>query len=99
MGGQGTNTGIGDAVKSRVELAAVLGNRGNAALLDSYEPERIAFARRLVRTTDSAFTAITSGAAITCHLRLNVMTSVIPHLFAFAVVRRLMFRTVSLTAQ
>jgi hypothetical protein len=66
-------------------------------LLDSYEPERIAFARRLVATTDRAFTAITSGAAVTRYLRLNAMTSLIPRLFSFAAARRLMFRTVSQT--
>src|SRR5690349_22572934 len=30
-------------------------SRAGTALLDSYEPERIAFARRLVATTDRAF--------------------------------------------
>jgi 2-polyprenyl-6-methoxyphenol hydroxylase-like FAD-dependent oxidoreductase len=98
VGGQGMNTGIGDAVNLAWKLAAVLRNRANAALLDSYEPERIAFARRLVATTDRAFTAITSGAALTRYLRLNLMTSLIPRMFSFAAARRFMFRTVSQTA-
>jgi 2-polyprenyl-6-methoxyphenol hydroxylase-like FAD-dependent oxidoreductase len=45
------NTGIGDAVNLAWKLAAVLRGRADAALPDSYEPERIAFARRLVATT------------------------------------------------
>ena len=41
VGGQGMNTGIGDAVNLAWKLAAVL--KGDAAnLLDTYEPERIA---------------------------------------------------------
>ena len=60
VGGQGMNTGIGDAVNLAWKLAAVLHGRAGASILDSYEPERIAFARRLVETTDRAFTAVTS---------------------------------------
>jgi 2-polyprenyl-6-methoxyphenol hydroxylase-like FAD-dependent oxidoreductase len=57
------NTGIGDAVNLAWKLAAVLRGRAKASLLDSYEPERIAFARRLVATTDRAFTGVTSPGA------------------------------------
>src|SRR3984885_8593238 len=59
VGGQGMNTGIGDAVNLAWKLAAVL--RGaTPSLLDTYETERIGFARRLVQTTDQAFTEVTS---------------------------------------
>ena len=44
-GGQGMNTGMGDAVNLAWKLAAVLQGRADARLLDSYEPERIAFAQ------------------------------------------------------
>ena len=47
------NTGIGDAVNLAWKLAAVVQGRAGAALLDSYEPERIAYARRLVRLDGS----------------------------------------------
>ena len=49
------NTGIGDAVNLAWKLCAVLQRRAKVSLLDSYEPERIAFARRLVTTTDRAY--------------------------------------------
>ena len=98
VGGQGMNTGIGDAVNLAWKLAAVLRGRANASLLDSYEPERIAFARRLVATTDRAFTAVTSSGAIARLARLHIVPLVIPPLFRFKAVRRLMFRTVSQTA-
>ena len=63
VGGQGMNTGIGDAVNLAWKLAAVVRKGANASLLDSYEPERIAFARRLVATTDQAFTGVTKPRA------------------------------------
>jgi 2-polyprenyl-6-methoxyphenol hydroxylase-like FAD-dependent oxidoreductase len=47
-GGQGMNTGIGDAINLAWKLAAVLAGRAGEGLLDSYEAERIGFARRLV---------------------------------------------------
>src|SRR6185295_9635261 len=55
VGGQGMNTGIGDAVNLAWKLAEVIAGRAPERILDSYEPERAAFARRLVGTTDQAF--------------------------------------------
>jgi 2-polyprenyl-6-methoxyphenol hydroxylase-like FAD-dependent oxidoreductase len=98
VGGQGMNTGIGDAVNLAWKLAAVLRGRGEASLLDSYEPERIAFAQRLVATTDRAFTGVTSDGALARFVRLNVAPVVIPVMFTFAATRHLMFRTVSQTS-
>ena len=89
------NTGIGDAVNLAWKLAAVLKGRADASLLDSYEPERIAFARRLVATTDQAFTAITSSSATARLIRLDLVPFFIPALFKFHAARRFMFRTVS----
>ncbi|HKO69322.1 MAG TPA: FAD-dependent oxidoreductase [Bradyrhizobium sp.] len=95
VGGQGMNTGIGDAVNLAWKLAAVLHGRAKLSMLDSYEPERIAFARRLVATTDQAFTGVTSSGPIARLLRLHVVPALIPTLFSLKVVRRFMFRTVS----
>ena len=95
VGGQGMNTGIGDAVNLAWKLAAVLRGRGGQSLLDTYEPERIAFARRLVATTDRAFTLVTSPGRIARFIRLAVAPRVLPPLFESKAVRRYMFRTVS----
>lgn len=62
LGGQGMNTGIADAVNLAWKLAAVLGDGAAPALLDTYEPERIGFARTLVRSTDLVFGAISGSA-------------------------------------
>ena len=98
VGGQGMNTGIGDAINLAWKLAVVLHRQANASLLDTYEPERIAFARRLVRTTDKAFTGVTSRGTIARRLRLNIVPLLIPSLFTLTTVRRFLFRTVSQTA-
>jgi 2-polyprenyl-6-methoxyphenol hydroxylase-like FAD-dependent oxidoreductase len=98
VGGQGMNTGIGDAVNLAWKLAAVVRKVANASLLESYEPERIAFARRLVATTDRAFTGVTNRGALARLFRLRIVPLLVPPLFKLATVRRLMFRTVSQTA-
>jgi 2-polyprenyl-6-methoxyphenol hydroxylase-like FAD-dependent oxidoreductase len=98
VGGQGMNTGIGDAVNLAWKLSAVLESGAKASLLDSYEPERIAFARRLVATTDRAFTGVTSAGPIARLLRLHAVPAIMPPLLALAPVRRFLFRTVSQTA-
>jgi len=95
VGGQGMNTGIGDAVNLAWKLAAVLLGRSSETILETYEPERSAFARRLVETTDRAFSALTSGAWLTRFLRLRVFPPLVPLLFRTAAARRFMFRTVS----
>jgi 2-polyprenyl-6-methoxyphenol hydroxylase-like FAD-dependent oxidoreductase len=97
VGGQGMNTGIGDAVNLAWKLAAVVNGRADRSLLDSYGPERIAFARRLVATTDRAFTGVTSDGTIARRVRLNVVPVVVPLIFTFEVTRRFMFRTISQT--
>jgi 2-polyprenyl-6-methoxyphenol hydroxylase-like FAD-dependent oxidoreductase len=98
VGGQGMNTGIGDAVNLAWKLAAVVNGHADPSLLDSYEPERIAFARRLVATTDRAFTGVTSDKTIARHVRLDIVPVVVPMIFSFAITRRFMFRTISQTA-
>ncbi|WP_242888564.1 FAD-dependent monooxygenase [Actinomadura litoris] len=51
-GGQGLNTGLQDAHNLAWKIAAVLHGEAPAGLLATYEPERKAVARRVVRETD-----------------------------------------------
>jgi 2-polyprenyl-6-methoxyphenol hydroxylase-like FAD-dependent oxidoreductase len=94
-GGQGMNTGIGDAINLAWKLAAVLAGRAPDALLDSYEAERIGFARRLVATTDRVFSFATAEGWIADIVRTRIAPVVIPIAAAFEPVREYMFRTVS----
>jgi 2-polyprenyl-6-methoxyphenol hydroxylase-like FAD-dependent oxidoreductase len=98
VGAQGMNTGIADAVNLAWKLAATLKGAATPPLLDTYEPERIAFARRLVATTDQAFTAVTHPGAVARFIRTEIVPRVMPPLFARTSVRRFMFRTISQTA-
>jgi hypothetical protein len=97
VGGQGMNTGIGDAINLAWKLAAVVQSRADERLLDTYEPERIAFARRLVASTDRAFQVVTSDGPIARFVRMHVAPRILPRMFASTTFRRIMFRTVSQT--
>jgi 2-polyprenyl-6-methoxyphenol hydroxylase-like FAD-dependent oxidoreductase len=94
VGGQGMNTGIGDAVNLAWKLAAVL-NGADDRLLETYEPERIGFARRLVATTDRAFTVVTKQGVVARWVRTRLVPRILPLLFRLASVRRFLFHTVS----
>jgi hypothetical protein len=96
-GGQGMNTGIGDAINLAWKLAAVVSGRASDSLLDSYEAERIGFARKLVATTDRAFTFATGQGSFADFVRTRLAPIVIPAAFRFAAARQFAFRTVSQT--
>jgi 2-polyprenyl-6-methoxyphenol hydroxylase-like FAD-dependent oxidoreductase len=95
VGGQGMNTGIGDAVNLAWKLAAVRGGGAADSLLDTYEPERIGFARRLVATTDRAFTIATKPGATAGFVRTRIVPAVLSVLFRLPAARSFLFRTVS----
>jgi 2-polyprenyl-6-methoxyphenol hydroxylase-like FAD-dependent oxidoreductase len=97
VGGQGMNTGIGDAVNLAWKLAEVLKRGVSERILDTYEPERIAFARRLVATTDRGFVIVTKRGALASVVRKRIIPLVLPLVFRIGAMRRLLFRTVSQT--
>ena len=95
VGGQGMNTGIGDAINLAWKLAAVLAGRAEDALLDSYEIERIGFARRLVATTDRVFTFVSAPGRIADFVRTRLAPALVSRAMALEPVREFLFRTVS----
>jgi hypothetical protein len=82
---------------SRLMACDEIGTLAAESILESYEPERIAFARRLVKTTDQAFTAVTSSGPLARFVRLEIVPALLPALFSFRPMARLLFRTVSQT--
>jgi 2-polyprenyl-6-methoxyphenol hydroxylase-like FAD-dependent oxidoreductase len=94
-GGQGMNTGIGDAVNLAWKLHAVLKGCAPDALLDSYDTERSKFARRLVATTDKVFTFATAEGRLADVIRTRIAPIVMPRLIGFESAREYLFRTVS----
>ena len=57
-GGQGMNTGIGDAYNLGWKLASVVKGDARETLLDSYEAERMPFARAILNGSDQAFSLV-----------------------------------------
>jgi len=94
-GGQGMNTGIGDAINLAWKLATVIAGRAPDRLLDSYEAERIRFARRLVATTNRVFSLATAEGPIAAVLRTRIAPVLVPKVLAFETAREFLFRTVS----
>jgi 2-polyprenyl-6-methoxyphenol hydroxylase-like FAD-dependent oxidoreductase len=95
VGGQGMNTGIGDAVNLAWKLAAVLKEGAADNLLATYEPERIAFARRLVATTDRVFTLVTKRGFVARFVRTRLVPLLVPLLFRLPPLRHFLFQTLS----
>ncbi|MEJ0081924.1 MAG: FAD-dependent monooxygenase [Puia sp.] len=95
VGGQGMNTGIGDAVNLAWKLAAIIKGQSGEHLLDTYETERISFARKLVGSTDRAFSFVSAKGPFATQVRLHLVPVILPILFRFDSFKRLMFRTVS----
>jgi hypothetical protein len=91
------NTGIGDAVNLAWKLASVIQGRANERILATYAAERMAFADRLVSTTDRAFTLVTRNGFIARHVRTDIVPFVLPRLLNITAIRRLFFRAVSQT--
>lgn len=96
-GGQGMNTGIGDAINLAWKLAAVLKGQASESLLDSYEAERIAFARRLVNTTDRIFTFVTAEGRFADFVRTRIAPVIVTIAYSIGSVREFMFRMISQT--
>ena len=97
VGGQGMNTGIGDAINLAWKLADVVQGRAGESILDTYESERIAFARTLVKTTDRVFTVVSNRGWGGSLFRGFFMPTVAPWLTKAARVRQGMFGMVSQT--
>jgi len=96
VGGQGMNTGLGDAVNLGWKLAQAIRNP-ESEVLGSYESERLPFARSLVGVTDRVFTAIFAQGASARLLRTRIIPVLMPRLTRFRAVKERLFLTVSQT--
>lgn len=89
------NTGIGDAVNLAWKLAAVVEGKSADNILDTYESERILFARSLVATTDRLFQFIVNQRYGNHFLRMWVFPHFLKFATSFRGVRKLFFKRVS----
>jgi 2-polyprenyl-6-methoxyphenol hydroxylase-like FAD-dependent oxidoreductase len=95
VGAQGMNTGLQDAYNLGWKLALVAQGRADAALLDSYEAERMPVARRLLDTTDRGFKLVVSDSWWAGLLRTEVMARVGALAMSRPRIQRTAFRVVS----
>ncbi|MDX2203635.1 MAG: FAD-dependent monooxygenase [Hyphomicrobiaceae bacterium] len=96
-GGQGMNTGIGDAFNLGWKLAAVCKGRAPERLLDSFEAERRPFAQWLLNSTDRAFRYAVDPRPLPRALRLAVLPRLVPVATRVPALRRRLFKAVSQT--
>lgn len=94
-GGQGMNTGIGDAINLSWKLAAVLKEKAKEELLDSYEEERMDFAKNLVATTDRMFSGIVGKGFSTKMIREVLIPYIVPKMTGISSIRKALFKAVS----
>lgn len=95
VGAQGMNTGLQDAYNLAWKLALVVSGSADAALLDSYEAERIPVAQRLLKTTDQGFSFIVSDSKLVGFLRTRILPRALALAMRFVRMQRLAFRTIS----
>ena len=97
VGGQGMNTGLQDAYNLAWKLALVVSGRAEAALLHSYEDERLPVAIHLLNRTDRLFSLIVSDRWLAGLVRTRLMPRILALGMRLARVQRLAFRTISQT--
>ena len=97
VGGQGMNTGLGDAVNLGWKLVAALRHLAPAALLDTCEAERWPFAQQRVATTDQAFRTATRASGWASFVRTRLVPLLLPMVLRLLWVRRRLFLALSQT--
>jgi 2-polyprenyl-6-methoxyphenol hydroxylase-like FAD-dependent oxidoreductase len=97
VGAQGMNTGLQDAYNLGWKLALVVSGGAGAALLDSYEAERIPVAQRLLSTTDRMFSLVVSDTRLAGLFRTRVLAKAMALAMRLERIQKLAFRTISQT--
>lgn len=96
-GGQGMNTGLQDAYNLCWKLGLVAHGLAADHLLDTYEQERLPVARKLLSSTDHAFSIGTSPSWHLRFFRLHLLPLMIPVIFKLKKWRMKIYKTISQT--
>ena len=94
-GGQGMNTGIQDAYNLAWKLALVLTGSAGNSLLDSYNEERLANAKRLLQTTDRVFEMMAGDHWYNRFFRSQIVPSLAHFVTQFSAAKEFIFPIVS----
>ncbi len=97
VGAQGMNTGLQDSYNLAWKLALVVEGRAGAALLNSYEEERLPVARHLLDTTDRAFRLVVSDSWLAGLFRTNILARIAAFAMSIERIQAIAFRLVSQT--
>jgi 2-polyprenyl-6-methoxyphenol hydroxylase-like FAD-dependent oxidoreductase len=97
VGAQGMNTGLQDAYNLAWKLALVVKGQADAALLGSYEEERIPVARRLLNTTDRAFRLVVSDNWFAGLMRTKILARIAAFAMSIERIQKIAFGVVSQT--
>jgi 2-polyprenyl-6-methoxyphenol hydroxylase-like FAD-dependent oxidoreductase len=94
-GAQGMNTGIQDGYNLAWKLALVLNGKANLSLLETYNEERLANAKRLLETTDRIFDFGASEDPIVAFIRTKIFPYVANFALKFDTVKNFIFPLIS----
>jgi 2-polyprenyl-6-methoxyphenol hydroxylase-like FAD-dependent oxidoreductase len=94
-GGQGMNTGIQDVYNLAWKIAFVLKGYAGDVLLESYNEERLANAKKLLQTTDQFFNVAASEQWYFRFIRNNILPSVASFVSQFGAAKEFLFPMVS----
>lgn len=94
-GAQGMNTGIQDGYNLAWKLALVLKGKANLGLLETYNEERSANAKRLLQTTDRIFDFGASDDPFIAFFRLNIFPYIANFALNLKTVQKFIFPLVS----
>ena len=94
-GGQGMNTGIQDAYNLAWKLATVLKGHANARILDTYNPERVENAKRLLETTDRMFNLAAGTDWLLNIIRTTIFPPLAKYILGLEAVKKRFFPLIS----
>jgi len=94
-GGQGMNTGLQDAHNLAWKLAFVIKEIAKDELLDTYNEERLPFAKALLYSTDKGFTFLAGDSFWVRNVRKYLMIPIMANLMRFQKFRTFAFRKIS----
>jgi 2-polyprenyl-6-methoxyphenol hydroxylase-like FAD-dependent oxidoreductase len=94
-GAQGMNTGIQDAYNLAWKIATVLRGTADAAILESYNIERLENARNLLKTTDRLFNVGASPDLVLAYFRTHIFPHIANFVLNFDSVRKFIFPLIS----
>jgi 2-polyprenyl-6-methoxyphenol hydroxylase-like FAD-dependent oxidoreductase len=97
-GGQGMNTGLQDAHNLAWKLAFVLKGAAKSKLLDTYNEERLPFARALLNSTDKGFTFLAGDGFWVRNIRKYFMIPLISNLLKVSRFRTFAFKKIAQVA-